>query len=83
MSEKEGAIVQLAVAPTDNRWQKNGSEFVQNIEKNNSDPDKEKINVPQEKIQAINKKISKPGLISEIRVVTSAPTRKSHKDASR
>ncbi len=75
MSEKEGAIVQLAVAPTDNRWQKNGSEFVQNIEKNNSDPDKKKINVPQEKIQAINKKISKPGLISEIRVVTSAPTK--------
>lgn len=75
MSEQEGAIVQLAVAPTDNRWQKNGSGFVQNIEKNNSDPEKKKINVPQEKIQAINKKISKPGLISEIRVVTSAPTK--------
>ena len=68
MSENEGAIVQLAVAPTDNAWQKSGSGFVQNVEKNNSDPEKKKINVPQEKLQAITKKISKPGLMAEIRI---------------
>jgi len=75
MSENEGALVQLAVAPTDSKWQKNGVGFVQNIEKNNSDPEKKKINVPQEKIQAINKKVSKPGMMAEIRIVTSAPNK--------
>ena len=75
MSENEGAIVQLAVAPTDNTWQKGGSSFVQNVEKNNSDPEKKKINVPQEKLQAITKKISKPGLMAEIRIITSAPSK--------
>lgn len=73
ISEGEGALVQLVVAPTDSKWQKGGASFVQNVENNNSDPEKKKINVSQEKIQAINKKISKPGLVSEIRIVTSAP----------
>ena len=73
MSENEGALVQLVVAPTQSKWQKNGVGFVQNIEKNNSDPEKKKINVPQEKIQAINKKVAKPGMVAEIRIVTSAP----------
>lgn len=73
MSENEGALVQLVVSPTDSKWQKNGTSFVQNIEKNNSDPEKKKINVPHEKIEAVNKKVSKPGLIAEIRIVTSAP----------
>jgi hypothetical protein len=72
MSEREGALVQLIVAPSDGKWQKNGSKFLQNIESNNSDPDKKKINVSQEKIQAITKKISKPGLIAEVRIVASA-----------
>lgn len=73
MSENEGALVQLVVSPTDSKWQKRGTSFVQNIEKNNSDPEKKKINVPHEKIEAVNKKVSKPGLIAEIRIVTSAP----------
>lgn len=75
MSENEGALVQLVVAPTKSTWQKNGTDFVQNIEKNNSDPEKKKINVPQEKIQAVNKKVSKPGMMAEIRIVTSAPNK--------
>lgn len=73
MAENEGALVQLAVAPTDSKWQKKGRGFVQSIEKNNSDPEKKKIDVPQEKLEAVNKKVSKPGLMAEIRIVTSAP----------
>ena len=73
MSEDEGALVQLVVAPTDSNWQKNGEKFVQKVENNNSDPEKKKINISQEKLQAISKKISKPGLMAEIRIITSAP----------
>ncbi len=73
ISENEGALIQLVVAPTQSVWQKNGVGFVENIEKNNSDPDKKKIHVPQEKIQGISKKVAKPGMVAEIRIVTSAP----------
>jgi hypothetical protein len=73
MSENEGALVQLVVSPTDTNWQKNGEKFVQKVENNNSDPEKKKISVPQEKLQAVSKKISKPGLMAEIRIITSAP----------
>jgi hypothetical protein len=73
MSENEGALVQIVVAPTDFNWQKNGEKFVQKVENNNSDPEKKKISVSQEKMQAISKKVSKPGLMAEIRIITSAP----------
>lgn len=73
MSDNEGAVVQLIVAPTNSTWQKNGSKFVQKVEDNNSDPEKKKISISQEKLQGISKKIAKPGLMAEIRIVTSAP----------
>jgi len=73
MSEDEGALVQIVVTPTDSSWQKNGEKFVQKVESNNADPEKKRINVSQEKLQAISKKVSKPGLMAEIRIVTSAP----------
>jgi hypothetical protein len=75
MSEGEGALVQLVVSPTDNNWQKNGEKFVQKVQNNNSDPEKKKINVSQEKLEGISKKISKPGMMAEIRIVTSAPNK--------
>jgi len=73
MSENEGAVVQIIVTPTDGTWQKNGAKFVQKVENNNSDPEKKKIGVSQEKLQGISKKVAKPGLSTEIRIMTSAP----------
>lgn len=73
MSDNEGAMVQIIVTPTDSTWQKNGAKFVQKIENNNSDPEKKKIGVSQEKLQGIGKKVAKPGLATEIRIMTSAP----------
>jgi len=73
MSKGEGAIVQIVISPSDNKWQKNGEAFVKKIQNNNSDPEKKKINVSEEKLQAIQKKISKNGFITDIRIVTSAP----------
>lgn len=72
MAENEGAIVQLVVSPSNSSWQKKGSNFIQNIESNNADPEKKKITVSQDKIDGIRKKISKPGLVAEIRIITTA-----------
>ena len=73
MSENEGAVVQIIVTPSGSAWQKNGAKFVQKVENNNSDPEKKKIGISQEKMQAISKKVAKPGLATEIRIMTSAP----------
>ncbi len=73
MSDGEGAMVQIVVSPSGSSWQKNGSSFIKKVENNNSDPEKKKINVSQEKIQGINKKIAKNGFVTDIRIVTSAP----------
>lgn len=72
MSEGEGAMLQVVISPTDNKWQKNGNSFVKKVENNNSDPEKKKMNVSQEKIQSIGKKISKNGFRVDIRIVTTA-----------
>lgn len=72
MSEGEGAVIQIVISPTGNKWQKNGAAFIKKVENNNSDPEKKKINVSQEKLQAIGKKISKNGLAVDIRIVTTA-----------
>jgi hypothetical protein len=73
MSEGEGALVQVVVSPASSGWQKNGQGFVQKVESNNSNPEEKKIKVSQEKLQGISKKSSKPGFVTEIRIVTSAP----------
>ncbi|NLZ24179.1 DUF87 domain-containing protein [Candidatus Dojkabacteria bacterium] len=72
MSEGEGAIIQVVITPTGSEWQKNGMGFVKKVENNNADPEKKKINVSQEKLQAISKKVSKTGFVTDIRIVTSA-----------
>lgn len=73
MSENEGAVIQIALSPAGKEWQSNGEKFVQKVQENNSDPEKKKIHASQEKLDGIRKKIGKPGLVTEIRIVTSAP----------
>ena len=72
MSNGEGAMVQVVISPTSSTWQKNGSGFVKKVENNNSDPEKKKMSVSQEKMEAISKKVSKNGFAVDIRIVTSA-----------
>jgi hypothetical protein len=74
MSDSEGAMVQVVITPTDSKWRKNGERFVNKVESNNSDPEKDRLEVSQEKLQAVNNKISKTGFLTDIRIVTSAPS---------
>ena len=72
MDNGEGAMVQIIVSPAGSKWQKNGRKFVQRVEDTNSDPEKKRISVSQEQLQAISKKTSKIGFRTAIRIVTSA-----------
>ncbi|MCC7290201.1 type IV secretion system DNA-binding domain-containing protein, partial [bacterium] len=68
----EGIMIQIVISPTASKWQKNGRKFVQKVEENNSDPEKSRISVSQEQIQAISKKTAKTGFRAAVRVVATA-----------
>ena len=72
MSNGEGAMVQIVISPSGSNWQKNGLGFVKKVQNNNSDPEKKKMNVSEEKLTAIGKKVGKNGFAVDIRIVTSA-----------
>lgn len=73
MGEKEGAMIQIVISPAGSSWQKAGRKFVSNVESNNADPEKKRMNVSQEQQQAIAKKTSKIGFNTAIRIVASSP----------
>lgn len=73
MEEGEGVLIQIVITAAGSKWQKNGRKFVQKVEESNSDPEKKRISVSQEQLQAISKKTSKIGFRASIRVVAAAP----------
>ncbi|HVX92934.1 MAG TPA: hypothetical protein VHA74_02345, partial [Candidatus Dojkabacteria bacterium] len=72
MQEGEGALVQIVISPAGSKWQKNGRKFVSKVEETNSDPEKKRIGVSQEQLQAISKKTSKIAFNTSIRIVATA-----------
>ncbi|MCK9368897.1 type IV secretion system DNA-binding domain-containing protein [Candidatus Dojkabacteria bacterium] len=72
VEEKEGIMIQIVISPAGSKWQKNGRKFVSRVEENNGNPEKSRISVSQEQLQAIGKKTSKTGFRTAIRIVTSA-----------
>jgi hypothetical protein len=70
--EGEGAVIQVVISPAGGAWAKDGRKFVSRVEENNSDPEKKRINVSQEQIQAISKKCSHPGFNCALRIVSTA-----------
>lgn len=72
MNDGEGAMIQIVISPAGSTWQKNGRKFVSKVESNNADPEKKRMNVSQEQLQAISKKTAKIGFNTAIRVVASA-----------
>lgn len=72
LEEGEGALIQLVISPAGGKWQKNGRKFIQRVEDNNSDPEKKRISMSQEQMQAISKKTAKSGFRTAIRIVATA-----------
>ncbi len=73
MGENEGAFVQIVMSPAGSGWQKSGRKYVQKVEGNNADPEKTRMKVSQDQLEAISKKVAKPGFSVAIRVVSAAP----------
>ena len=76
----EGGAVQILISPTDDFWRKSGRAYLAGIEKKNSDPEnKDKVSIPQEVTQGIDKKTSKLGFSTSIRIVTAGQTKEASK----
>lgn len=73
MSDGEGAVVQFVLQPASSKWQEAGESYVANTKKNESDPQKATYNNDPKKLDAVETKASKPGFVTSIRIVVSAP----------
>lgn len=76
MVQGEGAVVQLVISPTGGKWAKGGRSFVSGIEKAKTSEDGPKVSVPQEIVQKVEKKCSKVGFNTAIRIVVSSIDKK-------
>ncbi|WKZ30603.1 MAG: type IV secretory system conjugative DNA transfer family protein [Candidatus Dojkabacteria bacterium] len=75
MIDGEGGALQVLITPAGSDWSSSGQKYIQKINEHNNDPEKKnKITVPQEKIQAIQKKTAKVGFKVNIRAVMCADT---------
>jgi len=81
MGKDEAAAIQLVLSPTDSSWQKEGSHFVSETKKQESNPDKASFSTSAKTLEAIEGKTSKPGFEVSVRIVTVSPSKemaKSH-----
>lgn len=74
MGENEAAAIQILISPAESKWQKDGSSFVSETKKRESDPEKAKFSVSGKALEAVENKISKPGFEVSIRAVVVSPT---------
>ena len=72
MGDKEAAAIQILVSPVESDWQKEGSHFISETKKQESDPEKAKFSTPAKTLESVEQKISKPGFEVSIRMVVVA-----------
>jgi hypothetical protein len=79
MGVGEAAAVQILISPAESTWQKEGSKFISDIKKQESDPEKAKFSTPAKTLEAVEGKIAKPGFETSIRIVAISPDEASAK----
>lgn len=79
MGSGEAAAVQILISPAESTWQKEGSKFISDIKKQESDPEKAKFSTPAKTLEAVEGKIVKPGFETSIRIVAISPDEASAK----
>lgn len=72
LGENEAAAVQIVMTPAGGEWRNKGKGFVKKVRDNNSDPEKKKMDVPEDLLAAIDKKCEKGGFKLDIRLVAAA-----------
>ena len=78
MMPGEGAVIQILATPADNNWRKGGKKYIASAKQAAANPEKSKYTDPK-KLEAIENKCSKPGFVTTIRIVVSAPTKEAAK----
>jgi len=73
LSQGEGAAVQIIISPSGNKWRKLGKSFVENLKRKSSDSES-KTPIPEDIVSAVEKKCTKVGFASDVRIVTVAQT---------
>ncbi len=68
LGEGEGAAVSILISPAGNKWRKNGKSFVRNLKKEAADSES-KSPVPEDIVAAVEKKCSKVGFATDVRIV--------------
>ena len=69
LSEGEGVAVQIVVTPASNKWRDQGKSFINGLKKKASDSE-DKTPLPEDTISIVDKKCSKVGFSTDIRVVS-------------
>jgi hypothetical protein len=72
MGMGEAAAIQIIISPAESSWQKEGSKFIADTKKQESDPEKAKYSVPAKTLEGVEAKVSKPGFETSIRIVVVA-----------
>lgn len=75
MQEGEGAVIQVLVQPTGDRWKNIGRSYISKVKKDEANPEKANFKVNPKSLDAIEQKIQKPGFNSVIRIVVSSETK--------
>ena len=75
MSEGEGAVIQVLIQPTGDRWKNIGRSYISKVKKDEANPEKANFKVNAKLLEAIETKIQKPGFNSVIRIVVSSETK--------
>jgi len=74
MNPGEAAAIQMVISPAESDWQKEGSKFISDTKKQESDPEKAKFSTSAKTLEAVENKISKPGFETSIRVTVVSPS---------
>ncbi|MBU1085504.1 MAG: TraM recognition domain-containing protein [Candidatus Beckwithbacteria bacterium] len=75
MGVGEGAVIQILLSPTDNKWQSAGRAFISKTKKSEADPETASYKIDPKTYEEIENKCSKPGFETTIRVVVSSKTK--------
>src|SRR5690606_34324647 len=70
----EAAAMQLVITGAGSGWRESGKKYVQKVRNNNADPEKKKIDAPEDLLAGIEKKCEKGGFFVDIRLVAVGKT---------
>ncbi|MFW5702449.1 MAG: type IV secretory system conjugative DNA transfer family protein [Candidatus Dojkabacteria bacterium] len=75
LKKGEAMVYQLVITPAGTDWRNEGKKFVNKVRENNSDPEKSKIDVPDDVLSAIEQKTEKIGFLADLRIVAVAKSK--------